>query len=109
MAPVAAEEFHPPALFRRKLVKVLIYTGTSDLIQNIDHRVGIPVGDAAVILAEAPFVGFGAPDAAVSLEFIDTDGFRKFLDVYKRQFQLLQALCLLTTNTMESKRESSEK
>ena len=75
---VAAEEFYPLALFRRKLVEVLIYTGTGDLIQNIDHRVRIPIGDAAVILAEAPSVGFGAPDAAVSLEFIDTDGFRKF-------------------------------
>ena len=58
-------------------MKVLIYTGTGDLIQNIDHCVGIPVGDVAVILAETPSVGFGAPDAAVSLEFIDTDGFRK--------------------------------
>ena len=53
-------------------------SAAGDLIRNIDHRVGILVGDAAVILAEAPFVGFGAPDAAVSLEFIDTDGFRKF-------------------------------
>ena len=25
-------------------------------------------------LDEAPFVGFGAPDAAVSLKFIDADG-----------------------------------
>ena len=75
---VAAEEFYPLALFRRKLVEVLIYTGTGDLIQNIDHRVRIPIGDAAVILAETPSVGFGAPDATVSLEFIDTDGFRKF-------------------------------
>ena len=59
-------------------MEVLIYTGTNDLIQNIDHRVEIAVGDAAVILVKAPFVGFGAPDAAVSLEFIDTDVFRKF-------------------------------
>ena len=78
VAPVAAEEFHPLALFRRELAEVLSDSAAGDLIQNIDHRVGIAVGDAAVILAEAPFVGFGAPDAAVSLEFIDTDGFRKF-------------------------------
>ena len=78
VAHVAAEEFHPLALFRRELAEVLSDSGSGDLIQNIDYRVGIPVGDAAVILAEAPFVGFGAPDAAVSLEFIDTDGFRKF-------------------------------
>ena len=61
IAHITAEIFHPLALFRRKLVKVLIYTGTSDLIQNIDHCVGIAVGDAAVILAEAPSVGFGVP------------------------------------------------
>ena len=78
VAHVAAEEFHPLALFRRELAEVLSDSGSGDLIQNIDYRVGIPVGDTAVILAEAPFVGFGAPDAAVSLEFIDTDGFRKF-------------------------------
>lgn len=53
-------------------------SAAGDLIQNIDHRVRIAVGDAAVILVKAPFVGFGAPDAAASLEFIDTDGFRKF-------------------------------
>ena len=68
----------PLALFRRKLAEVWIDSATGDLIQNIDHRVRIAVGDAAVILAEAPSVGFGTPDAAVSLEFIDTDGFRKF-------------------------------
>ena len=78
VAHVAAEEFHPPALFRRELAEVLSDSAAGDLIRNIDHRVGIPVGDAAVILAEAPFVCFGAPDAAVSLEFIDADGFRKF-------------------------------
>ena len=74
VAHVTAEEFHPLALFRRKLVEVWIYTGTGDLIQDIDHRVGIAVGDAAVILVKALFVGFGAPDAAVSLKVIDEDG-----------------------------------
>ena len=78
VAHVAAEEFYPPALFRRELAEVLSDSAAGGLIQNIDHCVGIAVGDAAVIFAEAPFVGFGAPDAAVSLEFIDTDGFRKF-------------------------------
>ena len=78
VAHVAAEEFHPLALFRRELAKVWIDSAAGDLIQNIDHRVGIPVGDAAVILAETPFVCFGAPDTAVSLEFIDIDAFRKF-------------------------------
>ena len=78
VAHVTAEEFHPLALFRRKLAEVLSDSAAGDLIQNIDHRVGIPVGDAAVILVKAPFVGFGTPDTAVSLEFIDADGFRKF-------------------------------
>ena len=78
VAHVTAEVFHPLALFRRKLAEVWIDSAAGDLIQNIDHCVGIAVGDAAVILAEAPFVGFGTPDAAASLEFIDTDGFRKF-------------------------------
>ena len=78
VAHVTAEEFHPLALFRRELAEVSSDSAAGDLIQNIDHRVRIAVGDAAVILAEAPFVGFGAPDAAASLEFIDTDGFRKF-------------------------------
>ena len=109
VAPVAAEEFHPLALFRRKLVEVWIYTGTSDLIQNIDHRVGIAVGDAAVILAEAPSVGFGTPDAAVSLEFIDTDGFRKFFrktEVNRFENGLDDARCntVISGNLGEGKR-----
>ena len=70
VAHVTAEEFHPPAFFRRELAKVWIDSAAGDLIQDIDHRVGIPVGDAAVIFVETPFVCFGAPDAAVSLELI---------------------------------------
>ena len=97
------------ALFRRELAEVWIDGAAGDLIQDIDHRVGIPVGDAAVIFAETPFVGFGTPDTAVSLEFIDTDGFRKFFrkteaNGFKNGLNGARCNAVMSSNLGEGKR-----
>ena len=47
------------------------------MVQNINHRIGIPIGDVAVEFVETPFVPAGAPFAGIAFEFINADGFRE--------------------------------
>lgn len=75
---IAAEVSDLPALFQGKPVEIPVYGSAGDLLQDVNDGVGITVGDAALIFAEPPFMVFGTPDAAVSFEFIDADGFREF-------------------------------
>ena len=75
---IAAEVFDLPALFRRKPVEIPVYGSAGDLLQDVNDGVGIAVGDATLKFAEPPFMVFRTPDAAVSFEFIDADGFQEF-------------------------------
>ena len=75
---ITAEKFDLPALFQRKLVEIPVYGSAGDLLQDVNDGVGIAIGDAALIFAEPPFMVSGTPDAAVSFEFVDADGFREF-------------------------------
>ena len=75
---ITAEEFDLPALFRGKLVEIPVYGSAGDLLEDVNDGVDIAVGDASLIFGEPPSMVFGTPDAAVSFEFIDADGFREF-------------------------------
>ena len=75
---VAAEVFNLSVFFRGKSVEISVYGSAGDLLQDVNDGVGITVGDAALIFAEPPFMVSGTPDAAVSFEFVDADGFREF-------------------------------
>ena len=59
-------------------MEIPVYGSAGDLLQDVNDGVGITVGDAALIFAEPPFMVSGTPDAAVSFEFVDADGFREF-------------------------------
>ena len=75
---VTAEVSYLFALLWRELMEVPVQIYAGGLVQDIDDGVCIAVRNTAVILVEIPSAALGVPDAAVSLEFIDTDGFRKF-------------------------------
>lgn len=77
IAHVAAEVFYLLALRRRKLMEISVDGDAGDLVQDVDDGVDISIRDTAVILGKIPSVGPGAPDAGVSLEFIDADGLGK--------------------------------
>ncbi len=78
IAHITAEVSDLPALFRRKPVEIPVYGSAGDLLQDVNDGVDIAIGDAALKFAEPPSMVFGTPDAAVSFEFIDADGFREF-------------------------------
>ena len=78
VAHVAAEVFYLLALRRRELMEISAGSDAGDLVQDIADGVRIAVGDTAVILGKIPSVASGAPDAGVSLEFINADGLGKF-------------------------------
>ena len=59
-------------------MEILVYGSAGDLLQDVNDGVGITVGDAALIFGKPPFMVSGTPDAAVSFEFIDADGFWEF-------------------------------
>lgn len=77
IAHVAAEVFYLLALCRRELMEISVDGDAGDLVQDVDDGVDISIRDTAVILGKIPSVGPGAPDAGVSLEFIDADGLGK--------------------------------
>ena len=96
VAHITAEIFDLPALFRRKPVEIPVYGSAGDLLEDVNDGVGITVGDAALIFAEPPFMVFGTPDAAVSFEFVDADGFREFpwqTEVYRLKDRLDDGWC----------------
>ena len=75
---MSQQVFNLPAFFQRKLVEIPVYGSAGDLLQDVNDGVDIAVGDAALKFAEPPFMVFGTPDAAVSFEFVNADGFREF-------------------------------
>ena len=77
IAHVTAEVFYLLALRWRELMEISVDSDAGDLVQNVDDGVSIATRDTAVILDKIPSVASGAPDAGVSLEFINTDSLGK--------------------------------
>ena len=75
VAHVTAEVFHMLPLILRELAEVLGKVDARGLVQDVDDGMGIPIGDVAVIFIPVPPVMLLAPDAAVAVEFIDTESF----------------------------------
>lgn len=59
-------------------MKLLVQIDAEDLVKDIADGMGAAVRDAAVVFIAIPSVRLGASYIAVSLEFINTDGLRKF-------------------------------
>lgn len=75
---VTAEVSYLFALLWRELMEVPVQIYAGGLVQDIDDGVCIAVRNTAVILVEIPSAASGVPDAAVSLELVNADSFRKF-------------------------------
>lgn len=59
-------------------MEIPVYGRAGNLLQDIDDGMGIAIGDATLIYAEPPLMVSGTPDAVVSFESINAEGFREF-------------------------------
>lgn len=94
IAHVTAEVFYLLALRQRELKEISVDSNAGDLVQDINDGVCIGVRNTAVELIEILSVAFGAPDAGVALEFINSDGLGKLsrqteLEGHKKHITIL--------------------